>query len=93
MLTPPLYVLKVKYFDDSIWRFVCEGFISSPKEVEANNNKDYFISKSLNKTKQLMLSLTHQYRPEIEALKIVELSHYPPYAEFEVIQFQEMKRQ
>ena len=91
MMIPPLYILKAKYFKDSTWRLVCEGFIASPKEPPGQK-LDLFISKDLSKTKKLMLNLTQQHRPEIEALKIVELSHYPPYAEFEVIQFQEMKK-
>lgn len=91
MMTPPLYVFKIKYFGENTWRFVNEGIIASPKEIVAHN-LDFFMSKDLRRTQKLMLNLIMQSRPEVEAMKIVELSHYPPYSEFKVIQYQEMKK-
>ena len=91
MLTPPLYALKAKYFDNSTWKFVTDTFIMSPKEENFDINFKYFLSKDLNQVQKLMFEMITQQRSEIEALKVVELSHYPPYREYQVLKYYEMK--
>ena len=86
-LDPPLYVVKVKYFKTKKWIYTNDSIMQDAEKSVSDEMFMYFIYKNLAKAQKTMLNLILQKRPEIEAIKVVNLSHYPPYAEFEVISY------
>lgn len=90
MKTPPLFVIKLKYTDSNVWHYVNNDVIIAPYDLNYNGiNLDMFIFKNETAARRAMLDLLLQKRESVEAYKIVELSHYPPYPEHQVIWYKD----
>lgn len=90
-LYPPLYVVKVKHFGTKTWSFSNNTIMEAIEETLTEEALVRFIFKDLTKARKTMSGLILQRRQDIEAIKIVNLSHYPPYSDFEVVAFYEAK--
>lgn len=89
MRTPPLFVLRLKYFDSNVWHYFTSDVIVDPSDLNADGiNLDMLIYSSEREARQAMLSLILQKRADVQACKLVELSHYPPYPEHQVLWYQ-----
>lgn len=90
MKIPPIFVIKLKYVGSKVWHYVNNDVIMTPHDLDQNGIElDVFIFTSESAARKTMLDLFLQRRENIEAYKIVELSHYPPFPEHRVVWYKE----
>ncbi len=88
--TPPLYVLKLKTKHNDNWQYFNEHIITSPNKVD-EMSFEFFLYDDEKKARKTMMDLICQHREDIKAMKLVELSHYAPYPEHQVLWYKEFK--
>jgi hypothetical protein len=87
---PPIFVLKLKYLDSPTWHYFTNDVIVSPQRLDTDGlTLDNMLYYSEQVARKAMLSVIMQRREDVEAYKMVELSHYPPYPEHRVIWYKE----
>lgn len=98
-----MYVVKLKYkqaLESSYANHAVIAPISEIKVTQRYTLQHFFMS--LREAKQLMTALvSRQLNPqvsywgdpqqELDYISIVDISHYPPYSEFQVIDYREFK--
>lgn len=90
MKTPPIYVLKLKSKGHDNWQYFNEHIIANPDKLESLSF-EFFLYDNEQRARKTMMDLICQRRGDIKAMKLVELSHYPPYPEHRVLWYQEFK--